>query len=368
MRTGGEARDHTEVNPLNAPTGRDEAAGPDPPADRFAAAVNTDRGRWGYVFGEKTRRRLHDLLDFDEGSIPERNSEESLIERIRGANIVLSTWGAVPYTAPVLDACPDLRLVLYAAGSVKYFVTPELTSRGITVSSAVHLNARPVAEFVLGIILTSLKNVFSLNDALTRGAGGAWHGFDRENFGGGYYGTRVGLIGFGRVSRELLRLLRNFQFDVVINDPYLTSAEADSCGARLVTLEELLSTSDVVSLHHADIPANWNMIDRHALSLMKSGARFVNTSRGRLVNEDDLVEELRTGRITAFLDVTHPEPPPEGHPFYTLPNCILTPHIAGSIGSEVRRMGDFALAELERWSAGARLEGAVDLSRLESIA
>ncbi len=133
------------------------------------AAINTNRHVWEWAYGESVRCRIHELVDFDEDSVPEENSEDSLVDRIGNAQVVLSSWHAVPYTERVLAACPDLKLVLYAAGSVKHFVTPELQAAGVTICSAVHLNARPVAEFVLGLILTSLKRVYAFkNETATR--------------------------------------------------------------------------------------------------------------------------------------------------------------------------------------------------------
>ena len=99
--------------------------------------------------------------------------------------------------------------------------------------------------------------------------------------------------------------------------------------------------------------------------MMKPGARLINTSRGRMINEEDLLAKLEEGSITVFLDVTYPEPPREGHPFYTLPNCILTPHVSGSMENEVLRMGDYCLREIENWIARRPLENQIDFRNLE---
>ena len=125
-----------------------------------------------------------------------------------------------------------------------------------------------------------------------------------------------------------------------------------------------MANCDVVSLHKSNNPKNWGLINADNLGLMKNGARFINTARGRIVNETDLVAKLREGEITAYLDVTDPEPPEEGHPFYSLPNCILTPHMAGSLGREVHRMSDYCLRELKHWIAGEALENPLDLHDL----
>ncbi len=332
---------------------------------KIKAGVNTSRDKWEYVFSPSTRERLHEILDFDESLIPETSTDvEAIKDSITGARVILSTWGAQPYTADLLVACPDLALVLYGAGSVKGFVTDELTTRGVTVCSAVHLNARPVAEFTLGLILTSMKNVFSLNREMQKHGRDAWSR-DKAHFPGGYYQTSIGLLGYGRVTQALLTLLEAFDFHVYLNDPHLSRGDIEALGVRPAEQNWIMANCDVVSLHHGNTPENRHMLNRENLALLKSGARFINTARGQLVDEDALVERLSRGDITAFLDVSYPEPPAEGHPFYKLPNCILSPHIAGSVGREVQRMGDYCLAELERWLRGEPLENPVDLATVQ---
>jgi phosphoglycerate dehydrogenase-like enzyme len=331
------------------------------------ALINTVRANWERVFSEETRANLHRVLDFDERLIPDELSEDALLTQPPDASVALSTWGAVPYSDRVLNHFQGLELVLYGAGSAKGFVTESLVARGIPVCTAVHLNAQPVAEFTLGLILTSLKNVFSHHHAFLAKGAAAW-AKDAANYPGGYYRTKVGIVGLGRISRILLRLLEPFEFVVAVSDKYLSDEEAERLGVEKESLEDLMSTSDVVTLHHANIPENWNLINRSSLELMKDGARFINTSRGKLVNEEDLVAVLETGRITAFLDVTHPEPPEEGHAFYRLENCILTPHVAGSVGNETFRMGEYCYREYLNWRDGRPLENQIDLATLENQA
>ncbi len=335
-------------------------------AQKLKAGVNTQLDKWNHVFSHETRRALHELVDFDESNIPDDSADTGkIIKGLSGAEVVFSTWGAHTYTQEVLDACPDLKLILYGAGSVKGMANTALIKRGVTVCSAVHLNARPVAEFVLGIILTSLRNVFAHYHAFKTHGASVW-GQNRKAFAGSYYKTIIGLLGYGRVSQALIELLAPFDFQVYLNDPYLSPEETKQLGVSHGTAEWIMENCDVVSLHHGNKPENENMIHRDNLALLKPGARFINTSRGQLVNEDDLVARLQKGDISAYLDVTNPEPPEPGHSFYKLPNCILTPHIAGSMGNEAQRMGDYCLRELEHWLAGEELENAVDL-RMELL-
>ena len=331
------------------------------------AGVNAPRERYEAVFSDEARSRIAELVDLDTGRIPQKNTPEAAASAIRDARVVFSTWGAVPYTAQLLDACPDLELILYAAGSFKQQVTDALVERDPTVCSAVHINAIPTAEYSLMCILAALKDVGPCVHRVRRDGP---DGFRKDQFAfrGGYYRTTVALLGLGIVSRYLVGLLRNFDLEILMADDFLSSGEAARMGVTAVSLDEAMRRADVVSVHHADVERNWGIVNRRTLGLMKQGARLVNTSRGRMIDEDALVEALSAGRISAYLDVTHPEPPPRGHPFYSLPNCVLTPHIAGSIGPEVHRMGDYCVRELEHWLAGEPFEHTVDIRDLSNRA
>ena len=151
------------------------------------------------------------------------------------------------------------------------------------------------------------------------------------------------------VGRAVLRLLRSYNFTVLLSDPMIDVEEAASLGAVKVSLPELMERSDVVSLHAPNLPSLRGMINAEMLALMPDGATFINTARGALVDEAALLAELQRGRLYAVLDVTDPEPPVPGSPFYTLPNVIYTPHIAGCLGKECEGMADFAIAELQRY-------------------
>ncbi|MFW5689942.1 MAG: hypothetical protein ACOC1U_10245, partial [Spirochaetota bacterium] len=167
------------------------------------AGINTVRDRWEYVYRERAQRELAQILDYDPALIPESGDPEEYRRSIAGARIILSTWGAHPLTEEILSLCPDLELVVYAAGSVKGFLTPEFIARGIPVCSAVHLNAQPVAEFTLGLILMALKQVFAHNQELHERGPAAWRKGD-DGATVGYYHSRVGLLGFGRITALLL--------------------------------------------------------------------------------------------------------------------------------------------------------------------
>jgi phosphoglycerate dehydrogenase-like enzyme len=154
------------------------------------------------------------------------------------------------------------------------------------------------------------------------------------------------------VGRLVAELLRPCHCTVVVADPYLTDEGAAALGVARVELDELLATSDVVSLHAPSLPETDGMIGAAELARMMDGATLVNTARGSLVDHDALVAELRAGRLTAVLDVTEPEPLPADHPLLHLPTCVVTPHLAGSQGTELARQAELVIEEIRRFAAG----------------
>ena len=159
------------------------------------------------------------------------------------------------------------------------------------------------------------------------------------------FGRRVGIVGFGRIGRAVAKLLPPLGVEIVVSDPY---AQADS-----VQLDELVSTCSVVVLCAALTPETRGMFDKRRLSLLRDGSYLINVARGGLIDLEALLNELRSGRITAALDVTDPlEPLPPDHELRKLPNVILTPHIAAG-GIEMRReIGAIAVEEVVRFAKG----------------
>jgi phosphoglycerate dehydrogenase-like enzyme len=266
------------------------------------------------------------------------------------AEVILSSWGSPSLDASALAAAPRLRALVHAAGSVKPYVSVALWRRRIVVSSAAAANAIPVAEFTLAMILLANKRAFRLARIYRERRAGL--DVLAEVADAGNYAKTVGVVGASRIGRRVIELLRPHDLRVLVFDPHLDAATARTLGASRAGLDELLAGSDVVSLHAPALPSTRHMLDGRRLALLREGATLINTARGALVDHDALVAELRSGRIDAVLDVTEPEPPPPDSPLYDLPNVVLTPHIAGAVGLEIRRLGSAAVEELARYAAG----------------
>lgn len=280
--------------------------------------------------------------------------------------VLLTGWGCPPVDEAALDRMPKLRAILHTGGTVKHHVTGAVWDRGIAVSSGVEDNAIPVAEYTLAAILFAQKRVLATSQAYrAERSGQPWAAAYPWM---GNYRRTVGIIGASRIGRRVIELLRPFDVDVLLFDPYVSADEAARLGVRSVELEELFKASDTVSLHAPDLAETKGMVSRELLASMRDGAVFINTARGALVDGAALTEELVSGRLDAVIDVTEPEVLPEDSPLYDLPNVLLTPHIAGSVGDELARLIDHALDELERVAAGEPLETPVQPELLSSSA
>lgn len=284
-------------------------------------------------------------------------------ELIKGANIVITSWGSPKLDGDILNAAPDLELVIHAAGSVKGIVSQNLWEKGIRVTSSAPVLGKGVAETTLGLTIISLKCIWKLSENLKNGGWSEERNKVRE-----IYDVTIGVISAGYVGRHYIKLLQNFEVEVLLYDPFVTEEEAKKMGAKKAELEELLKTSDVVSIHAPSIPETNKMINRETLKLMKDDAILINTARGSIIDEEALVEELKKGRLFACLDVTDPEPPAKDHPLRKLPNVIMTPHIAGLANTGLKRIGKFVVSELEKYLNNEEMEGEVKLQKLKFMA
>ncbi|WP_329214853.1 hydroxyacid dehydrogenase [Streptomyces sp. NBC_00683] len=318
------------------------------------------------LLSERTRRRLAQVADCDPDFVAYDFSDDTAVAALGAAEVLLTFWGCPVLDEEVLAAAPRLRAVVHAAGTVKGHVTADCWERGITVSSAAAANALPVAEYTVAAILFSNKRILEVREAYRRvRTEHDWRAAFPEV---GNYRRTVGIIGASRIGRRVVELLAPYALDIVVHDPYLSDAEAAHLGVRTVGLDELCETSDVISLHAPELPTTRHLLDRRRLGLMRDGATVINTSRGSLLDQASLTEELVAGRLHAVIDVTEPEVLPADSPLYDLPNVLLTPHYAGSFGNELQRMADSAVEEVARFAAGLPFAHPVSRTELEHTA
>jgi phosphoglycerate dehydrogenase-like enzyme len=296
------------------------------------------------VYGPQERAEIERHLRITE---PVLAADQLTPASLADVEVLVTGWGGPKLDSALLASAPKLALVLYGAGSVRSVVTPEFWARNGRITSAGTAIATAVAEFTLAQVLYALKHGWRYVLRAREAGGSAPR--DRET---GARGAVVGLVGFGATGRATARLLARHEMILQAYDPYADGVP----GVDMVGLPELFATSDVISLHAPLLPATRGMVGDKLLSAMKPDATLVNTARGGLIDEPALIDVLhRRPDLFAVLDVTDPEPPVPGSALFTLPNVVVTPHLAGSLGPERRRQGQVMAAELERFAAGEPL-------------
>ncbi|MEV0848117.1 hydroxyacid dehydrogenase [Streptomyces sp. NPDC049954] len=318
------------------------------------------------LFAGPSWERLRSLGRVVVSPTPQDHLSPSARELLGEADVLVTGWGTAMVDAAVLDAAPRLKAVVHTAGSVKAFASPDCYERGVAISSQASALAGPVAEYTLAMILLAAKGAFRA-ERIYRSRRAAFH-TQSELASYGVHGTRIGIIGASMVGRKVIELLRPFHLEVVVADPTIDDAAAHSLGVRRIGLDELMATCPVVSLHAPILEDTIGMITASHLRSLPDGATFINTARGVLVDQAALVAELETGRIEGILDVTHPEVNEPGSPLWQLPNLVLTPHIAGPLGTELELLSSAAVDEIDRVLSGRSLHRAVEPSRYHALA
>jgi phosphoglycerate dehydrogenase-like enzyme len=315
------------------------------------------------IYGPQEREEIAALVDI----YAPPQTRQSLAQDpsvLADAEVIFSGWGAPVMDATFLATAPSLRAVFYGAGSIRYFVTPHFWERGILVTSAYAANAVPVSEYTLSQILFCLKHGWQ--NALAIKRNGAYPA--RAPGPGGYRST-VGVVSLGMIGRLVCERLRPFDLRIIAYDPFVQDDEAARLGVELCSLEDVFRNADVVSLHTPWLPETEGLITGAHFTSMRPDASFVNTARGAIVREQEMIDVLLARPdLYAVLDVTYPEPPVPGSPLYSLPNVVLTPHIAGAMGTECQRMGRLMVNELRRMLAGEPLQWSISRERAASMA
>jgi phosphoglycerate dehydrogenase-like enzyme len=304
-----------------------------------------------WLLTPETRARLAALVEV---TVTLREGEDwrPQAAQLGDIEVVIGNWGVPRFTPELLAAMPALRIVCYAAGSVRAFVTPEFWRRGIRLTTAAAANARPTAIFAEAMILLSLKQTW----LYLREPRADW-AYLRDTPSSGVHRATVGIIGLSRVGREVIRGLQRHEVRILAHDPTVDAEEARRLGVELTPLPELFARSDVVSLHAPLLPQTTGLVTGELLRRMSRHTTFVNTARGAIVREAELVAVLRERPdLTAVLDVTDPEPAPADSPLRQLPNAVLTPHLAGARHREIELLMRVALDELERHLRGEPLQ------------
>lgn len=262
-------------------------------------------------------------------------------------NFIFSTWCIPSFSEKEIKSFfPNLEAVFYAGGTVQNFARGFL-NLGVKVFSAWVANAIPVMEFTVSQILLANKGFFQGLFRIREDYQSA------KEFCSNYignYNSKIGILGDGAIGTLVIDELLRHHLDVYVYSITMTQEMAKERGVHLCSLKEIFSTCNVISNHLANNEKTVGIINRNLIFSMKDYTTFINTGRGAQIDEDALIECLENNdTITAVLDVTNPEPPLKNSKLYSLPNVIMSPHMAGSYGREVERMAEYMYQEAKRY-------------------
>jgi phosphoglycerate dehydrogenase-like enzyme len=318
--------------------------------EKPVVAITIGKSHYKRMFSQQAWDALDTFAEVVHHPGDEPTAKPELIALLAGADACITSWGVAQLDADVMSSAPRLKAMAHMGSSVKRFVSDAFWERGIHLTSAGVALARSVAETTVGLMLVGQKQIWPLGQHVRDGGwrdSPVWdRWFSRELF-----RKQVGIIGASNVGRHVIKLLEPYEAKILLYDPFVSEAKAAELGVIKVELNQLLECSDVVSLHAPANKSTYQMLNAEGLALMKDDALLINTGRGTLIDEQALIAELEKGRFFAFLDVTDPEPPTTDSPLRTLPNVVVTPHIAGCI-ENCNHMGELAVDELRRFFSG----------------
>jgi len=267
----------------------------------------------------------------------------------------LFTLLTIPVTGKIISQAPLLRVVSNMAVGVDNIDIPACTKRSIPVGNTPGVLTESTADLTMALILSIARNIPQASRDATEGRWKTWS--PAGWLGMELHGATLGIIGMGKIGKAVARRASGFGMKILYTD----LQEANEIFASRVSLEELLRQSDIVSIHAPLTTETRGLINKFSLSLMKPTAILINAARGPLVMTSALVEALKENRIAAAaLDVTDPEPLPPDHPLFSLPNCLIVPHIGSATQHTRRRMAELACENLLAGLRGDRLPNCVN--------
>ena len=277
-------------------------------------------------FTEENIRLARSLGEVIWNEKPDHLTEEEIISTIGNSEIYVTGWGSPALSGKILDHAPDLKLLVHLCGTVVPFVTDAMWERGIRVISGNDFFAESVAEGTIGYILAAQRNIPGYSRRLKEE--GIWK--TPEDRTCGLIGKTIGIVSYGAIAKHLVRMLAPFRVKIRIYDiKPLPKEDVERYGLEQVSLPELFSSCDIVSLHTPLYDKTYHLIGEELLKLLPEGSLFLNTSRGAVVDQAALERQLQTGRFRAVLDVYEVEPLPADSPLRRCDNALLIPHMGG---------------------------------------
>ncbi len=268
----------------------------------------------------------------------DKDGLEKLLPKING--IVIRS--ATTITPELLSKAPNLKYVIRAGEGTDNIDKVACRAKGVKVSNTPGANNNSAAEHAIALMMTVLRQTAQATQSMNQGK------WDKNSFMGiELWKKKIGIVGMGRIGQILAKRLSGFEVSVTYFDPVTESVDIPYA-KKVNDIEELFKTCDIITLHVPLIPATKNLVGKKLLDLMKPNAILINAARGGIVNEEDLVETLKAGKIRgAGLDVFSQEPLAEDSPLRKLPNLVLTPHLGATTLEAQERVGEMAVDQLK---------------------
>jgi D-3-phosphoglycerate dehydrogenase len=280
----------------------------------------------------------------------------------RDADAILM-HGSVPFTREIISQLKRTKIVCRTGVGVDRMDLKAAADYGMIICNAAGCNSIEVAEQTIGLIVAISRKVVRMNQYVRDGK---WrrHTAELHAYRGRVYrisGRTLGIVGLGHVGKQVAPRAQGMKLNVQTYDPYLAQKIAQDMGVKMVSFDELVSTSDFISLHAPLTNQTRKMFSTAQFKAMKNTAYLINCARGGLVDTEALYDALVAGEIAgAALDVTNPEPLPEDHPLWSLPNCLVTPHVAGHSPTAMTALAARVRENVRRFCAGESLLALVD--------
>ncbi len=279
-----------------------------------------------------------------------------LVEKAKGCEVLVICYEDI--NEYVLTNLPDLKYIACTRGGIENIDVAAVKRHGVLLSNTPGRNASAVADLAVGLMIATARSIPQTyryimdrrwDEAQWDIAGNTPH---KRFAGAELEGKTLGLIGFGAIGRKVAERARGFGMDLLAYDPFVKPVPSGS-PVRLVDLDTLLAGSDFISLHCKVTKQSEGIINKQTLAKMKKSAYLINTARGRLVNEQDLYEALKTGVIKgAALDTLIEEPISHDHPFLGLKNIVITPHIGGASQDIVKHQSRMVVEDVAAYLNG----------------
>ncbi|SFM50691.1 Phosphoglycerate dehydrogenase [Paenibacillus sp. 1_12] len=315
------------------------------------------------VISERAIAALTEVSEIDWVPVGESYTSEDLARDIPAYDACITSWRSPKFTQEVLEKAERLKFIGHAAGTVIPIVDESVFQKPVTIVNANSALSKSTAEGTVMMMMLAAWNCIPYIKSLQEGK---WSQSSQEAV-MGLSGTTVGLIGYGEISSEVIRLLAPYQMKILLHSRYCTEEAAAALGVQLCGLDELLQQSDIISLHSTLTSSSSGILGARELSMIRDGAVLINTARAPLIDEQALIDELRKGRFTAALDVFHQEPLGKDHELLRLSNVICTPHIAGFNRHWRSQQVEMVVQDLLRLLKGEPLHGEITLDKYRRL-